>query len=617
MADLQREFGITSNALKSRGCNACRDWLTECINFFRSEHRQYTLQQMEKFVFDQWILTDLRDTVESASFPPNLAGHLKITLQGKMVCQIESVIDIGHSSYSQIQKLRHEDVGNLQIDDVGKEFQQAWEPKSNRMLQLSLSDGKQTVKAIEYRPIPFLKAELYPGTKILIQGPVLCRRGIIMLEERHVTELGGEIDALIITNAYENVLARRLNLPENPDPYKMAAVPNQQPAVQQDQPRQQPPNQTQSTIQNPAPQNAIQQPYFAQPEPRLQSKSNVMGDRKFAQPPLPWSSSSKQTCKPCNGSSVQTQALEFCGSDEDFLNIPLNEVEFSQETDHRRPSACTEESEGKPVTVDADYDMMGSDEEALLLEAEANLGLSESSTRNSDRLLRAPTIEKASGVHRYDMETISSKRSASSALPEENLKKPLFAKRRKETSSQEVSSTTDLNFLVADDFLDFEEASEDVSCLSDTLPVNLPHHPFVYLAQVIQAKSPEPKVYRVKAAVITVTEKLSISGDEWKLSAKISDGSSDVAVKFSSEVLEVLIGMSAKTMTELKKQMVHQPEKKEVVRKKLESAQRRLINLNCLLDIQVCDNEELPVVVGLDGISLETVEALKSRQVLA
>lgn len=31
-----------------------------------------------------------------------------------------------------------------------------------------------------------------------------------MLEERHVELLGGEVDALVITNAYENILAQKL-----------------------------------------------------------------------------------------------------------------------------------------------------------------------------------------------------------------------------------------------------------------------------------------------------------------------------------------------------------------------------------------------------------------------
>lgn len=46
--------------------------------------------------------------------------------------------------------------------------------------------------------------------QILLHGPIECRRGVFLLEEKHVTILGGEVDALVIINAYENVLARKL-----------------------------------------------------------------------------------------------------------------------------------------------------------------------------------------------------------------------------------------------------------------------------------------------------------------------------------------------------------------------------------------------------------------------
>lgn len=60
---------------------------------------------------------------------------------------------------------------------------------------------------------------MLPGFKVIIKGPVVCRRGVIMLEESNFELLAGEVDSLLIKNASENVFARALNLPENPDPY--------------------------------------------------------------------------------------------------------------------------------------------------------------------------------------------------------------------------------------------------------------------------------------------------------------------------------------------------------------------------------------------------------------
>lgn len=44
----------------------------------------------------------------------------------------------------------------------------------------------------------------------MIKGPVECRKGVILLEENNIKEMGGEVDSLLITNAVENIFARAL-----------------------------------------------------------------------------------------------------------------------------------------------------------------------------------------------------------------------------------------------------------------------------------------------------------------------------------------------------------------------------------------------------------------------
>lgn len=83
---------------------------------------------------------------------------------------------------------------------------------------LELTDGTQTIQAMEYVPIQSLHLDLIPGTKILIKGPVECRRGMILLRPSNVELLGGEVSDLVNTYAPENVLARLIGKPENPNP---------------------------------------------------------------------------------------------------------------------------------------------------------------------------------------------------------------------------------------------------------------------------------------------------------------------------------------------------------------------------------------------------------------
>lgn len=86
------------------------------------------------------------------------------------------------------------------------------------MLQAHLSDGTQTIKAVEYQPVPQLNLDLIPGTKFLLKGPVECRRGVVLLRTHNLELVGGEVKSLVQTNAPENILARIIGKPENPNP---------------------------------------------------------------------------------------------------------------------------------------------------------------------------------------------------------------------------------------------------------------------------------------------------------------------------------------------------------------------------------------------------------------
>lgn len=46
--------------------------------------------------------------------------------------------------------------------------------------------------------------------QILISGNITSRHGVLLLTRENMTVLGGEVESLLITNALENVLARKL-----------------------------------------------------------------------------------------------------------------------------------------------------------------------------------------------------------------------------------------------------------------------------------------------------------------------------------------------------------------------------------------------------------------------
>lgn len=86
------------------------------------------------------------------------------------------------------------------------------------MLRLELTDGHQTIIALEYQPIPCLNTQLSPGIKILLIGPIRCSNHVLLLTAKNVQILAGELTTMTVENAHENVLRRILNQPMNPNP---------------------------------------------------------------------------------------------------------------------------------------------------------------------------------------------------------------------------------------------------------------------------------------------------------------------------------------------------------------------------------------------------------------
>lgn len=86
------------------------------------------------------------------------------------------------------------------------------------MFKLEITDGSRTVSAMEYALIPALSSKTSPGVKLKIIGPLQVVNHILMLEPKNLEILGGDVDSLVIVNAYENVLLRALGKPTTETP---------------------------------------------------------------------------------------------------------------------------------------------------------------------------------------------------------------------------------------------------------------------------------------------------------------------------------------------------------------------------------------------------------------
>ncbi|XP_028821180.1 recQ-mediated genome instability protein 1 isoform X2 [Denticeps clupeoides] len=191
-------------------------WLEACVGWVVQESGDRVLdpEQLQQQVLEQWLLTDLR-ALGQAALPEDLAGPGPSALRGCACVQVDSLLDVSQPAYSQLQRCRGDDCSDQEVcgaTQATQATQAARRPA--RMLMLQLTDGVRSCEALELRPVPALRPDLPPGTKLLLQGPIACRLGVLLLGPENVRLLGGEVEALVERNRQVRLLSRALGLPE-------------------------------------------------------------------------------------------------------------------------------------------------------------------------------------------------------------------------------------------------------------------------------------------------------------------------------------------------------------------------------------------------------------------
>eukprot|EP00268_Persea_americana_P035725 TRINITY_DN3521_c0_g1_i1.p1 TRINITY_DN3521_c0_g1~~TRINITY_DN3521_c0_g1_i1.p1 ORF type:complete len:436 (+),score=110.10 TRINITY_DN3521_c0_g1_i1:166-1473(+) len=117
---------------------------------------------------------DLRD-IGGKSLPDPSSLKKSSHLQGPKILQLVSVKDIYQSNIDA-------SISNSQ--------------RKRRLLKFCLTDGCSQVIAIEYLPIPAVSEEIAPGTKVLLENRVPICNGILCLDSKTATILGGLVQSL-------------------------------------------------------------------------------------------------------------------------------------------------------------------------------------------------------------------------------------------------------------------------------------------------------------------------------------------------------------------------------------------------------------------------------------
>jgi len=209
--------------LRSRGIFVSLDWVSQCLDYLR-EDTYISNESLLLGLQEQWLITDLNTpgVMEHSPFPNNVAAITKFQLRQNVCLQVNYGYDIGNSAFRQLQKLYKLVNDNAQIsaeddDSTQSAYQPSqgryvanWEPQPSRVLCLNITDGFQTIKAIEHERIDVLPDNIPPGVKIELVAPLVCRKGKLLLTQNSVRLLGGEVEELGDENTTEQKLAQKL-----------------------------------------------------------------------------------------------------------------------------------------------------------------------------------------------------------------------------------------------------------------------------------------------------------------------------------------------------------------------------------------------------------------------
>ncbi|NXR82841.1 RMI1 protein, partial [Pycnonotus jocosus] len=597
-------------------------WLEACINWIQEENNGNNLSQAQinKQVFEQWLLTDLRD-LEYPVLPNCILDTPKGELSGCYSIQIDSLVDVSQPAYSQLQKIRGKSTVNEEVTASTQAFQKPWEAKPTRMLMLQLTDGIHQIQGMEYQPVPVLCSNLPPGTKITVQGNIAYRLGVLLLKPENVKLLGGEVDVLFEDYCQERLLARLLGETENPNSVGQAG---------HEQIISRPADDLEQTL-GPSDEEILasldeNSEFTLNNRTSLESgycsRSNNFNTASVSLTAHNGNVPLQKSGSPFPHSDEQVSPVEYADG---FLNdFPL-EDDFLLEEEMQR-----EMEEVPPVDMDRSVGLVTG---SLPHTSRSSCNSSLNGTREEDdvnardksreaiskekNMRRTIFDEDGSSMsnflqHKDLRQTCSSSDFFSADPPEEGQNYTDLDESRykhQHTSDSRVLSDDPLFSSKMDPGDQQKHDSQIFPCKAVEAHLDLDSPPFTYIS-ILLAKKPETvTILKVKCFIVTLTGNLTKSNGSWGIKAKISDGSAYLEVDFADDILTSLIGFSVPEMNKLKKD----PALRLKLKDGLEKCQKQLIDLCCLMTIEFNPFQSKATVLILQDVDGRHLEQLKKR----
>uniref|UniRef100_A0A5S6QEK1 RecQ-mediated genome instability protein 1 n=1 Tax=Trichuris muris TaxID=70415 RepID=A0A5S6QEK1_TRIMR len=204
--DLDQLLPVVMNQLAKHHIPFLTEWLKECLEYLHDEFNGSIPSGKDLFemVYQQWLFCDLRD-FGVASLPKKLPAKADEVVSGTYYVQINSILDVSHSLYSQYQRL----VGSG-IDIEESEGEIIPEANAKHLFVLELTDGVAVCRGIEYEFISELDYSIRPGAKAKIFGKTRRFGEYLLLTSENFCLLGGSCDSFEVESSPVNILKRKL-----------------------------------------------------------------------------------------------------------------------------------------------------------------------------------------------------------------------------------------------------------------------------------------------------------------------------------------------------------------------------------------------------------------------
>ncbi|KAK8743243.1 hypothetical protein OTU49_001326 [Cherax quadricarinatus] len=103
--------------LKSKHIQVPDEWLTECIQWVRSENTNQNInssQNVPEKVYEQWLYCDLTE-LATCCLPFGLQQKKATTITGHFALQVNQIRDVGQAAYAQLLRIQGAETANSDV----------------------------------------------------------------------------------------------------------------------------------------------------------------------------------------------------------------------------------------------------------------------------------------------------------------------------------------------------------------------------------------------------------------------------------------------------------------------------------------------------------------------